>query len=162
MNISDNGLLLLENYEGKILHVYKDTAGKQTIGIGHLLTSQEKATGVIQIGDDTVKFANGITDAQAISLCRQDLRRFETLVSGAVTVPLTQNQFDAMVIFSFNIGDHGFLTSSALKTLNQGDYEGCTIAMKRWNKVTINGILTIDQGLVNRRQKEINLFNKGI
>ena len=84
----------------------------------------------------------------------QDLERFEAAVNDGVQVALNQNQFDALVSFAFNVGRQGFKSSTLLKKLNQGLYDEVPAQLRRWNKTGGNVI----QGLVNRREKEIALW----
>jgi lysozyme len=79
-------------------------------------------------------------------------------VNESVTVPLNQNQFDALVSFSFNVGDNAFRGSTLLKLLNQGQYDQVPAQLRRW--VRDNGHVV--QGLINRREKEIVLWNTAI
>lgn len=149
MEFSKHGEELLKEWEGCILHIYHDSAGKPTIGIGHLLTTNEKAN---------EKFKNGITSDQAFSLLEQDIKPAVDEVNKHVTQTLNQNQFDALVIFTFNIGTHGFDTSSALQALNENDFDDVPDDMRKWNKVTKNGIHVVDPGLNTRRENEIKLW----
>lgn len=96
-----------------------------------------------------------LTAAQETALLKVETKKFEKVVSDNVKVPLTQNQFDALVSLSYNIGEGGFKSSTALKRINAGDYAGGAEAMKRFNK-SGGGVM---QGLVNRRNDEVKLFN---
>jgi len=145
MEISENGLKLLSEWEGEILHIYKDSAGLPTVGVGHLLTKEERVGG---------KYEGGITHEQAMQILTNDLRRFERTVNDGVKVALNQNQYDALVIFAFNIGDGGFLSSTALRKINAKEFDRVPDAMQMWNKAGGK----IDDGLINRRKKEIKLF----
>lgn len=160
MKISDNGLRLLasDDYEGTVLHVYKDSAGLPSIGVGHCLTSMEKATGCVNIKGQHVLTANGITMRQALDLLSQDVAVAEGAVNEHIKVPLTQNQFDALVILTFNIGAGGFDASSVLRDINAKDFADVPSDFRKWNKVTINGQHVVDKGLVRRRELEIKLF----
>ncbi len=158
MKISDNGLHLLAEWEGVVNHTYLDSAGLQSLGVGHLLTSLEKATGCVNIKGQHVLTANGITMRQALDLLAQDVAVAENAVNEHIKVPLTQNQFDALVIFTFNIGTGGFGTSSVLKDINSKDFADVPNDFRKWNKVTINGQHVVDKGLVRRRELEIKLF----
>jgi GH24 family phage-related lysozyme (muramidase) len=96
-----------------------------------------------------------LTAAQETALLKIETKKFEKVVSDNVKVPLTQNQFDALVSLSYNIGEGAFKSSTALKRINAGDYAGGAEAMKRFNK-SGGGVM---QGLVNRRNDEVRLFN---
>jgi LysM repeat protein len=98
-----------------------------------------------------------LSPAQEKALMSNDLKGFEKVVAQSVKVPLNQNQFDALVSLSYNIGADGFKGSTVLKKLNSGDYAGAAQAMKMWNKS--GG--AVMQGLVNRRNDEVALFNSG-
>lgn len=160
MNMSEHGLKQLELWEGDILHVYHDSAGLDTIGIGHLLTRSELMSGYVTIGGVSVKYDEGLTEEQSLKLLDQDLDGYEHIVNKLVNVPLTQNQYDALVIFAFNIGCAGFENSSALTSINKNDFAAVPDNMKRWNKVRDKKTkqLVVDNGLINRRNKEVQLF----
>jgi lysozyme len=161
MKISEKGLRLLAQWEGEILHVYKDQAGLPTIGIGHLLTRKETMSGAVVIGGFPVPIANGITHQQALDLLTQDLDPAEAEVNAHVKVTLTQDQFDALVIFTFNVGIGGFESSSALKAINAGNFAEVPADLMKWNKITDPKTHqhVVCNGLVERRNKEIKLWN---
>lgn len=96
-----------------------------------------------------------LTPAQETALQAIAVRPFERVVAQNVRVPLTQNQFDALVSFAYNIGEGGFRSSTALRRINAGDYAGGAQAMRLFNK---SGGQVV-QGLVNRRNDEVRLFN---
>lgn len=132
---------------GKPFQSYKDTGGVWTIGYGH--TGKE-------VGPN-----QKITKEKAIELFKKDIAWAEGYVNDAVKVKLTQNQFDALTSFVYNVGPGkvdgkppGFLSSTALKRLNAGDYNGAAEALTWWNKVGSKVI----PGLVNRRKAEKELF----
>lgn len=160
MKLSDNGKRLLAEWEGEILHVYRDAAGLPTIGIGHLLTKSELSTNTIRINGVVVPLGN-ITDQQALDLLGQDVEPAEACVNTRVTVPITQSQFDALVIFAFNIGTGGFSSSSALTDINNGNLDNVPNDLMKWDKITDPQTKqhVLSAGLVNRRQKEIDLWN---
>jgi lysozyme len=141
--------------EGKRNKVYDDSAGLPTIGVGHLLTQEENSSGKITINGQPIDYSLGLTDQQVMDLLAQDLVRFEQVVQNEVRVDLNQNQFDALVSFSFNVGTQAFKNSTLLKVLNDGLYEEVPDQLRRWVKA---GGKTV-QGLVNRRENEINLWN---
>ena len=141
MNLSPKGLKLLMLWEGCRLRIYADAGGKPTIGVGHLLRPHEN-------------FSQGITTSQALDLLDIDIIAFEKDVTSHILKPLTQDQFDALVIFCYNIGQHGFDSSTVVKDLLKGDFDDVPRAMRMWNKVGGK----ICKGLVNRREKEILLW----
>jgi lysozyme len=155
MQMSQHGLSLLEQWEGFKLQVYKDSAGLPTIGVGHLLTRSELTSGKIIIAGVPVKYSGGLTQQQVTDLLAQDVVPAEQAVSTGVKVALNQNQFDALTSFTFNVGNGAFLGSTLLKLLNQGQYEQVPTQLLRWTRA--GGVVV--QGLVNRRQNEIKLWN---
>jgi lysozyme len=155
MQVGQNGKNLFKEWEGLVLHEYPDSGGAPTIGIGHLLTRSERISGKIVIGGQALDYRDGLTEQQCWDLLDQDLDVAENAVNAAVTVALNQNQFDALVSFTFNVGEGAFRGSTLLKLLNQGQYSEVPTQLRRW--VRDNG--QIVQGLVNRREKEITLWN---
>ena len=130
----------IKTAEGLRLTAYKDGGGVWTIGYGH--TGAEVREGLT------------IPLSEAERLLTRDLRVAEGHVNSAVQVKLTQNQFDALVSFVYNVGGGAFKTSTLLKLLNAGDYEGAANQLPRWNKD--NG--KVVGGLTTRRHEERELF----
>lgn len=141
MKTSDVGIELIKKYEGCVLKAYKCPSGVWTIGYGHT---------------NGVKSGMQITKVQALDYLKEDLSIYEKAVANYVKVPLNQNQFDALVSFSFNCGAGGLKTSTLLKKLNSNDYNGAANEFLKWNKS--NG--KVLNGLVRRRQEEKELFLK--
>nr|WP_241389545.1 lysozyme [Serratia proteamaculans]ANV21598.1 Mur1 [Serratia proteamaculans]ULG13358.1 Mur1 [Serratia proteamaculans]ULG13571.1 Mur1 [Serratia proteamaculans]ULG13683.1 Mur1 [Serratia proteamaculans]ULG15134.1 Mur1 [Serratia proteamaculans] len=141
MIIDVNGLKLIKHFEGLRLRAYQCSANVWTIGYGH----------TAGVGPDDV-----ITEEQAISFLRQDVAESERAVNQYVHVPLTQNQFDALVSFVFNLGVGNFRTSTLLKKLNAGDYDGAAQEFGRWIHAGGKAL----PGLVRRREAESALFLK--
>lgn len=130
----------LKQWEGLRLAAYQDSGGVWTIGYGH--TGQDVYRG------------KTITAAEAESLLVADVARFERAVDGAVKVPLSDNQFGALVSLAFNIGEGAFARSTLVKKLNAGDYDAVPAQLARW--VYAGGKRV--QGLVNRRAAEAGLW----
>ena len=139
MKCSQEGLELIKKFEGCKLKSYKCPAGVWTIGYGHT---------------EDVKEGDIVSPQEADKLLRADVFKFEEYVADNVTVKLTQNQFDALVTWTFNLGVGNLRNSTMLKKLNNADYTSVPFEMKRWNKA---GGKTLD-GLVRRRQAESLLF----
>lgn len=118
MNISDNGVAKIKVREGEKLVSYLDTKGIPTIGVGH--TGPE------------VKLGMRITPGQSAAYLRGDLKTAEDAVNKSVKVSLTQNQYDALVSFVFNVGVRAFTTSTLLKVLNMGNYAEAAAQFNRW------------------------------
>ncbi len=144
MKISENGIALLKKFEGLELEAYQDIAGIWTIGYGHT-------------GDD-VKPGMTITEREAEAILRRDLKPREDAVERLVSVPLNQNEFDALVSFVYNVGVSAFQGSTARKRLNRGDRMGAADALTWWNKATVGGVLREVLGLTRRRAAEKALF----
>lgn len=155
MKMSKKGLDKLAEWEGVKTEVYKDSAGLPTIGVGHLLTKDELRSGKINILGRNVKYGDGLTEDQVEALFQQDIVSRETAVDKLVRVPLSQNQFDALVSFVFNVGRQAFQNSTLLKVLNDGRYQDVPDQLERW---IYSGGKKVD-GLVNRRRNEISLWN---
>lgn len=139
MRINKKGLELIKKYEGCRLLAYKCPAGVWTIGYGHTAG---------------VKSGMAITKADAERLLLQDLKRFEEGVETLVKVPLTSNQFSALVSFAFNCGISALRNSTLLKKLNVGDLNGAAREILRWDKVNKKPV----EGLTKRRKEEQQLF----
>ena len=155
MQVGPHGKMLFKEWEGLVPHEYLDSGGAPTIGIGHLLTRSERTSGKIILRGQSLDYRNGFTEQQCWDLLDQDLDGVERTINDAVKVPLNQNQFDALVSFAFNVGDNAFRDSTLLKLLNQGQYDQVPAQLRRW--VRDNGHVV--QGLINRREKEIVLWN---
>jgi len=146
MKLSNTGLSLIKSFEGVRLTAYKavQTEKYWTIGYGHY-------------GPD-VKQNMKITQAQADAYLKSDVARFEKAVNENVKVPLNQNQFDALVSFTYNCGEGALQRSTLLELLNQGKYEAAANQFDVWNKSS-GKVLA---GLVKRRAKEKELFLKDL
>jgi lysozyme len=155
MTMSDHGKKLLAQWEGFERTMYLDVAGLPTIGVGHLLTENELSSKRIVIDGQALDYTDGLTEQQVYDLLGQDLARFEQAVNEDVEPDLTQNQFDALVSFTFNVGESAFKQSTLLKRLNERDFVDVPNQLRRWNKSGGKKV----QGLVNRRENEIKLWN---
>ena len=139
MILSKKGADLIQSFEGLRLAAYQDSVGIWTIGYGHT---------------KSVRRGQVITKARADELFMEDVREFEQAVGACVKVPITQQQFDALVSFCFNLGAARLRASTLLKMLNQGDYDGASQQFGRWTRA--GGVELA--GLVKRRAAERELF----
>jgi lysozyme len=155
MNFSVNGIKFTSEAEGIFPKPYFDSGGALTVGIGHLIEKSERQSGKILIQGQAVKYSFGLTPDQIQKLFLQDIEEVEFCVNRAIKVPLTQFQYDAIVDFTYNIGNGGFEKSTLLKRLNQGLYHEVPAQMRRW--VFDNG--KVVPGLANRREAEVSLWN---
>lgn len=136
---SQAGIDLIKRWEGCRTTAYKCPAGVWTVGYGHTVTA---------------KVGMSISYDKAEELLRQDLQRFEKAVKTLAKVPLSQNQFDALVSFTYNVGVKAFGDSTLLSLLNQKKYLPSADQFSRWTKA---GSKTLP-GLVLRRSEERDLF----
>ena len=140
MKTSQAGIDLIKSFEGCKLRAYQDSVGIWTIGVGH--TGPDVCAGVT------------VSDQEAISLLQMDLHEAEEAVERLVTAPLNQNEFDALVSFTFNLGEGNLRKSTLLKYLNQMRYEDAANEFPRWNRAGGQ----ILPGLTRRREAEKQLF----
>jgi lysozyme len=140
MKISQEGIDLIKHFEGCELESYRCSANVLTIGYG---TTKNVVEGM------------KISQHQAEELLMKDLEEFEEYVEDLIDVPLEQNQFDALVAWTYNLGPTNLKTSTLRKVLNKGAYDDVAEQIKRWNKA--NG--KVLKGLVRRRNAEAELFN---
>lgn len=144
MKTSQAGIDLIKSFEGCKLRAYQDSVGIWTIGVGH--TGPDVCAGVT------------VSDQEAISLLQMDLHEAEEAVERLVTAPLNQNEFDALVSFTFNLGEGNLKKSTLLKYLNQMRYEDAANEFPRWNRAGGQ----ILPGLTRRREAEKRLFLEAI
>lgn len=143
MKTSKLGIELIKKYEGCELEAYLCPAGVWTIGYG--------STKGVSKGDT-------ITKEEAEQVLKNDImHEAEVYVDNFVTTKLNQNQYDALVSFTFNLGGGALQKSTLLKKLNKGDYQGAANEFTRW--VYAGGKKL--NGLVKRRREEKELFLKG-
>lgn len=145
-DISSNGYALIKQSEGYESNAYLDTGGVWTIGFG------------------TIKYPNGApvkkgdtcTQDQANQWLINDCKWVDSCLDKALKVKLTQNQFDALASFVYNVGETAFSKSTMLTLINKGDFKGAAGQFDRW--IYDNG--KVINGLVNRRKIEKALFLK--
>jgi len=136
---SSEGVALIKKFEGCELEAYQCSADVWTLGYGH--------TSDVSEGDTC-------TAEEAESMLAEDLQEFEGYVNDLVHVDLTQNQFDALVAWTYNLGPTNLKDSTLLKRLNESNYEDAPHQIRRWNRA---GGKVLD-GLVRRREAEALLF----
>lgn len=145
--INKEGLELIKRWEGLRTTAYRDVGGVLTIGYGHTTAA----------GPPTVAVGMKITEAEAEAILKRDLAVFEAAVERNVKVELTDNQFAALVSFTYNVGPGALARSTLLKRLNAGDYDAVPAELMKWNKVQGKPV----KGLTNRRAAEAGLWAKG-
>lgn len=144
MKTSPAGIALIQQFEGRRLEAYKCPAGIWTIGYGHTSAA----------GAPEVKPGMVITKQEANEILIRDLVKYENAVNRLVKVPLTQNQFDALVSFTFNVGEGALAKSTLLKKLNAGQYSAVPAELMKWTKGGGKEL----PGLVRRRRAEAAMW----
>lgn len=136
LSLSAVGLVSLLGYEGYSGTAYIPVKGDvPTIGFG--------TTEGVKLGDT-------ITPEKAVERAYRDIHKTETAIHKCVNVPLTQNEYNSYTSLAYNIGTSAFCNSTLVKKLNARDYDGACLEIKRW--IFVKG--KVNQGLVNRREKE--------
>jgi lysozyme len=143
LSVSRSAVELIKAFEGFRRKAARLDDGRWTIGYGHTLTAREGAQ---------------ITEPEAEALLLYDLIGAAHAVNELVFAPLTQNQFDALVSFVFNIGVLGFRGSPTLRRLNEGRPLEAALAMELWRKADLEGERIVIDALVRRRAAEKALF----
>tara|TARA_A100000172_G_scaffold27531_1_gene16179 strand:- start:7538 stop:7984 length:447 start_codon:yes stop_codon:yes gene_type:complete len=136
---SSEGIALIKKFEGCELEAYQCSANVWTLGYGH--------TAGVSEGDTC-------TEADAETMLAEDLQEFENYVNDLVTSDLSQNEFDALVAWTYNLGPGALKESTLLRRLNDGDYEDVPYQIKRWNRAGGEVL----PGLTRRREAEALLF----
>ena len=141
MHISKEGIALIKKFEGCELEAYLCPAGVLTIAYGRTKGVKENDT---------------CTYSEAEEWLEEELTEYEDYVKNLIKVDLTQNQFDSLVCWTYNLGPTNLKKSTLLKVLNEGDYDSVPSQMKRWNK-SQGEVL---EGLIRRREAEALLFEE--
>lgn len=146
-DINAASLELIKSYEGWRDTAYLDAVNVLTIGYGHTSVA----------GEPIVKPGMKITRAEGEAILRKDLAKYAKAVEDAVKVPLTDNQFGALVSFCYNVGPGNFRKSSVLERVNAKRFEDVPLRLLLWNKAGGKVL----KGLTNRRVAEGALFKAG-
>lgn len=147
MRTSNRGLDLIKQHEGFESKAYTCPAGKLTIGYGHVILPHEHNLTTAEL-----------TEAEATEILRDDVAIAESAVNNLVKVEIDQNQFDALVSFTFNLGSGSLANSTLLRLLNNDDHNGAAGQFERWVYATVDGKKQKLGGLVRRRADERDLF----
>jgi lysozyme len=145
LTVSFGGAALIVSHEGTVGHVYLDPVGIPTVCTGHTATVTKADVG------------KAVTSEVCANLLRQDLRVAEAAVKRCTKVAITQEQYDALVSFTFNVGGTNYCGSTLLRRLNAGDCLAAGQEFTRW--VYAKGRKL--PGLSRRRQEEKALFITG-
>lgn len=146
MKINKETLNLIKEFEGCELKAYKDAVGVWTIGYGHTAAAgnPKPVSGMV------------ITAKQAEDLLLKDMVKYENAVKKYVKVALNDNQYGALVSFTYNLGEGNFSKSTLLKKVNAKDFAGAAKEFAKWNKAGGKVL----NGLTRRRAAEAALFQK--
>ena len=139
--IPKKAIEFIKKEEGCVLHIYKDQVGYPTIGVGHL----------IRKGED---FSNGLTEEEADELLRKDLLYTAASIMRLIAVPLSDNQYSALLSFTFNCGTGALQASTLRSKLNREEYAGAGDEFEKWCWAGGKKL----KALYNRRERERNLF----
>lgn len=143
MEVSQKGVDLVKKWEGLKLDAYIDPVGVVTIGYG-----------TTRINGQPVRMGTKISKEQAEYLLKKDIEEHASTIFNFVTVPLNQNQYDALASFQYNLGSNILANSTLLTYINNREWKKAAEKMKEYNK----GGGQVLQGLVNRRNEEAALF----
>lgn len=144
MTPSENCIALIKASEGFRAEHYKDSAGFLTVGYGHKLAHAG------EVG------TTPWTEEHGSEVCAQDAEIAGQAVARLVAVALTQNQFDALTDFVFNLGSGRLAESTLLRLLNMAQYQRVPDELRKW----VYGGGKVLPGLVTRRELEAELFIK--
>lgn len=139
--LSDDGYALIEGFEGYSPFIYKDTAGIDTVGFGHAILKGEA-------------IREPLLPPDAQTLLQSDVSAKETGVCNLVKTDLTNNQFDALTSFAYNVGENNLKKSTLLKKVNSGNHDQVPPEFLKWDKA--GGVEL--RGLYLRRKAEAELY----
>jgi lysozyme len=146
LTLSAAGVTGIVQHEGMVHTAYVDPVGVVTICAGHIRTARVGQVRTLE---------------QCEALLRSDTREAEYAVKRLVTVPVTQAQYDALVSFTFNLGQGALSRSTLLRKANAGDCAGAGREFDRWNKGFVKGKPVVLRGLVTRRADERRSWDSG-
>jgi lysozyme len=135
--VVESTIELVTEFEGYRTKAYQDHKGNWTIGVGHLIRSENRYMLHRELSDEEVR---GLLDS--------DLKKCSEALKTALKVPVNRTQADAMLSLCHNIGPHRMMRSEVVYYLNQGDTEKAANAFMNWTK----------PGLKKRREAERALF----
>lgn len=146
--MSARGRAWLADLEGGCkLKAYRDSVGIPTIGVG--MTYWPSSRKRVEMGDTLQSVADGL------EMFSKALRDFEATVDACTHDAITQETFDALTSFAYNVGQKAFAGSTAVRLLNQGQsLEAVCAALRRWNRAAGE----ISEGLIERREAECDLI----
>ena len=142
--------------------LYQDSGGVCTFGYGHQVNKNKRPCSDADISTYNTMFPNGINELQASTLLSQDINiEGEGPVNRNIKVKLTQEQFDALVSLSYNIGQGNFFSSPVRKDINKENCFPIAITEDFLQHIT-DKKGNVQPGLIERRNAEAELFNDSI
>ena len=142
-----------DDWTGRIVSSYSQVTGFPTIGVGHLINEDEK--------NKWKKYFKGgkeLTSLQIDQLLKKDILRFTKPLNKELKAPVTQQMYDALVSYSFNVGNNSSWRRKIINKINEKDYNGAAEIMGMYPTTSRGEVMS---GLVKRRAKERDLFLSG-
>lgn len=150
MRPSPNCFALIKSQEGCILHPYLDQAGVPSIGWG---------TTIYPNGQHVTMKDEPISQGQADTYMQHAISAVAVAVTAMVPESLSQNQFDALVDFAYNVGTGALHGSTALKLIKANPNDpGIRTTLALWDKIHVNGALEVSPDLAKRRRLEAEMY----
>jgi GH24 family phage-related lysozyme (muramidase) len=144
----DRGIALIKEFEGLYLKAYLCPAGIPTIGWG---TTEYPDGRKVKIGET-------ISEQDAERFLRHHVQVYVNALNNALKIPVNDNQYSALLSWTYNIGAGAMRSSTLIRVLNQGNYAQAADELLRWDKATVNGVKRVLSGLARRRRSERELF----
>ena len=146
MKLNENGYQLICEFEGLMLKPYLCSAKVPTIGYGNTYYPNGKRVTLLDAQ---------ITKEYAFEIFKDIADKFAKRVNSMVKKPLTQNQFNSLVSFAYNVGTGAFSTSTLLKKVNENPNDlSIRAEFMKWNRAN----RVVVRGLTIRRKKESDLY----
>lgn len=159
--MSQKGIDFLKGNESEVKkngkHVlYNDDSGYCTIGYGHLVNGKKSCSKISKTYKN--KFNKGLTDKEAERLFKDDIYKREKKVNKFIKKPICQQEFDALMSLSYNVGEGNLMISNVLKYTNKGKPKEA----KKWFKSFEKSNGKRLRGLIKRRKAESDMYGCGI
>ena len=139
-----------DDWTGGIVSSYSSVTGFPTIGVGHLIKDDERNK-----YQSYMKGGKELTSLQVDQLLKKDIKRFTKPLNDELKEPVTQQRYDALVSYSFNVGNNSSWRRKIINKINEKDYDGAAEIMGLYPNTSKGNVLT---GLIKRRAKERDLF----
>ena len=153
LKLSKDGIDFIKGWEKFSAMPYDDSEGYCTVGWGHLVAKKFCAALKAAKNPDYEQYKKGVTEEEAETILKKDIRRITDSAALLIHVPLYQHEYDALMSLAFNTGGLNF--PKLMSKLNLKDYSGCC---DEFADITNGGI----KGLVLRRQAEMKIFREKV